>query len=108
MIYSREQMNRAEEAGLHDYLKLSAPLSMNNMHLFSTNGKIKKYASTLEIIDEFFDTRLNLYSLRKEKQLHHMSREIKVLDNQARFFDLVRTGQLKVINEKKADLLTKL
>jgi len=44
-------------------------LSLNNMHLFSVKGAIKKYNTTTDIIKEWTYTRLHKYYERKEKQL---------------------------------------
>jgi hypothetical protein len=36
------------------------------MHLFDANDKLKKYASVVDIIDDYFDTRLQLFQVRKD------------------------------------------
>ena len=54
------------EASLVKMLKLTTTKSTNlrNMHLYSTEGNIKKYHTVNEIIDEYYDLRLEYYQRR--------------------------------------------
>ena len=51
--------------GVEKALKLTTSLATTNMVCFDVNGKIKKYASPEEIIDDFYDVRLSYYMKRK-------------------------------------------
>lgn len=51
--------------GIDAFFKLSSSISTSNMMLFDTNGKIKKYSTPEEILDEFYIVRLNFYQKRK-------------------------------------------
>ena len=51
---------------------MSIKYSTSNMHLYSTEGNIKKYTSVNEIIDEFYDLRLVFYQKRKHYMLHKL------------------------------------
>lgn len=53
----REQMELAESVGLVEHFKLYSQISLNNMHLFDKDGKIRRFECPLEIIDEFFPLR---------------------------------------------------
>ena len=44
---------------------LQSTLSLTNMVLFDQNGKIKRYTSIEEILNTFYDLRLELYDKRK-------------------------------------------
>lgn len=54
-----------KKEGLEKALKLTSSLATTNMVCFDVNGKIKKYASPEEIIDDFYDVRLSYYMRRK-------------------------------------------
>ena len=41
-------------------LNLTSRFSMNNVHLWSADGSIRRYSSPAQIIDEHFDARLTL------------------------------------------------
>ena len=62
---SKADLDKAEEGGLLEFFKLTGKLSTSNMICFGFDGKIKKYASAEEIIEEFYPKRLALYQKRK-------------------------------------------
>jgi len=95
-------------SGFEEYFKLTTPINLNNMHLFDPRGKIKRYESPLEVISEFYPVREEFYAKRKQRQLEVLEKEAKILTNQSRFFELVRSGELAVINQTKPALLQKL
>ncbi len=98
----------AEKEGLIEHFKLYSSVSLNNMHLFDANNRIKKYSSPLQVIDEFYDIRMDFYEKRKKWLLEVMTKDLLVLDNQARFYNMVVSGELSVVNQKKDALLAKL
>lgn len=53
--------------------------------LFDHMGCLKKYETVQDILKEFFDLRLNYYSLRKEWLVGMLGAESTKLNNQARF-----------------------
>lgn len=61
-------LRAAEQEGFEKRFKLSSTLSTGNMVCFDLNGKIRKYASAEEILQDFFHKRLEYYGLRK---VHH-------------------------------------
>jgi DNA topoisomerase-2 len=62
---SKPELDKAEEQGLIEYFKLTAKLNTSNMMCFDFDGKIKKYHSPEEIIEEFYPKRLAHYQMRK-------------------------------------------
>ena len=49
------------EGGISKKFKLTTSVSLNNFVLFDSKQRIKKYANEVEIIEEFFPIRLELY-----------------------------------------------
>jgi DNA topoisomerase-2 len=96
------------KGGLHAKFKLSTTISTNNMTAFDIDGKLHKYATTNDILRVFFDQRLEYYIKRKALLLEKMRRELKILDNKARFVEEVCSGDLVVSNRKRAELLSDL
>ena len=47
-------------------LKLNKTVKMTNMHLYNSQGKIKKYNSVKEILEEYYIVRLEYYQKRKD------------------------------------------
>lgn len=60
-----EGKSLVKKEGLEKALKLTSSLATTNMVCFDVNGKIKKYASPEEIVDDFYDVRLSYYMKRK-------------------------------------------
>lgn len=77
-------------------LKLTSAkgLSTTNMHLFDSDGNIKKFKTPEMVIDHFIPVRLEAYRLRKEFQLATLLKEEVVLANKVRFLDMVIQGDI--------------
>jgi DNA topoisomerase-2 len=58
-------LEKAEAEGLEKFLKLVTQINTSNMICFDSNGKIKKYNSPEEILEEFYVLRLSYYQKRK-------------------------------------------
>jgi DNA topoisomerase II len=64
---------------------LTTKLSMNNMHAFTKDSKLKRYENILSIFEDFFPVRLDLYEKRKTYTLQKMQEDMKVLQNKVKF-----------------------
>jgi len=93
---------------LEKALRLRTTISLNNMMLFDADGKIQKYDSPLEIIQDFGRVRLSMYEKRKAHILAKLQRECEILSEKARFIKLVLKGDLKVKKRKIFDLIADL
>ena len=71
--------------GVEKLLKLCSTSSTTNMHLFNHQDKLKKYACVPEIIDDYYETRMELYGIRKMYLIALLERELMVLSNKARY-----------------------
>lgn len=69
-------------------------LNITNMHLINHAGKIQKYQSIWEIVDEFCKIRYDTYQKRKVYCIQQLQDEIRILSNKVLFIDLVVTKQL--------------
>ena len=90
--------------GLEKAFKLEQYILTSNMHLFSPEGKIKKYANPQEILEEFFQTRFKYYEMRRIHQLAMLDNKFERVENKSRFLDLVSSGGLQLVGKTKADL----
>ena len=85
-------------------LTSSKNLSLNNLHLFTKNGNIKKYANIQNIMKEWSYTRIGKYQDRKDKQLETMEEEYKILSNKIRFIIDVIEGHIMIMNKKMKEV----
>lgn len=58
-------MKIALEKGLEEQFKLSKTMATSNMVAFDSHGRIHKYATVLDIMEEFYHVRLKFYEQRK-------------------------------------------
>lgn len=58
-------MEKAEEEGLEKKFKITSTKSLSNMVLFDKDGRLKRYNSANEIMEDFFALRLEYYQKRK-------------------------------------------
>ena len=65
MTMSQKELEKAEAQGLNEYFKLTTKINTGNMICFDADGKIKKYNSAEQILEEFYPLRLAYYQKRK-------------------------------------------
>lgn len=63
-----KDLEKAEEQGLIEFFKLTGKINTSNMICFNLEGKIQKYSSPEEIIEEFYPRRLAYYQKRKVRR----------------------------------------
>ncbi|KAL5207162.1 hypothetical protein ABZP36_031597 [Zizania latifolia] len=105
---SKENMAIAMQEGLEKKFKLTTTIGTTNMHLFDSNGKIRKYDTPEDILEEFFGLRLEFYEKRKRVLLENIELELKKLSNKVRFIVAVVKGEIIVNNRKRAELFVEL
>lgn len=101
-------MKAAIEEGFEEKFKLSTTQSTTNMVAFNTMGKIERYGSVNDILEEFYKHRLKYYTLRKDWMLKDLNHELKRYTNQARFIKMIMDGKLVISRKKKSLLIAEL
>ncbi len=62
---SAKDLEKAEAQGLIEFFKLTSKLNTSNMICFDFEGKIKKYDTAEDILEDFYPVRLAYYQKRK-------------------------------------------
>ena len=75
-------------------------MSLNNIHLYTAEGAIKKYKDTNEVCREWACTRLEKYLERKNHQLHQMEQTYILISAKVRFIQEIIDEKLKIMNKK--------
>ena len=96
------------EKGPEVFFKLATQISTSNMVLFDQHGKIKKYSTPEEILDDFYLLRLEYYSKRKDFLVDELKMQYERLSNQARFVQMIIAKELTINNRKRVDLVAEL
>jgi len=102
---SEQNMAKALEEGLEKTFKMSTTKATSNMVLFDRDNRLRKYGSVDEILEDFYDLRIECYHKRKNYLTDHLSQEWSKLDNKVRFVLAIVEGKLSVHNRKKADII---
>eukprot|EP01134_Creolimax_fragrantissima_P006151 CFRG6151T1 len=97
-----------ENGGLMKKFKLTTSVTTSNMVLFDEHGRIKKYTTPEEILQDFYDLRLRLYHKRKSYLADLLTEDFDKLDNKVRFIRAVISGDVRVNNVRKAEILQSL
>jgi DNA topoisomerase-2 len=91
--------------GLEKLLKLYTTNSTTNMHLFDEYDILQKYDSIPEIIDAYYDVRLELYQSRKDYMIEVLERELMLLTNKARYIKENLEGTIDLRKKKKDEVV---
>ena len=91
--------------GLQKLLKMYSTSSTTNMNLFDSEDKLKKYDSVVEIIDDYYDIRLNYYEDRKDNMIDELEKEIMILSNKAKYIKEVLEGTIDLRKKKKLEII---
>jgi DNA topoisomerase-2 len=86
----------------------SKNLSINNIHLYSKDGHIKKYENTSNILREWSIIRIKKYSERKIYQIKILEKEYNMLSAKIRFIIDVIEGRILIMNKKLSEISEKL
>ena len=78
------------------------------MHAFDAQHNLKKYASTLEIMEDFYHQRLALYKIRKQHILTQLQQQLQTLAQKIKFLKLVVDGIFIFKGLNKQQLLAQL
>jgi DNA topoisomerase-2 len=89
---------------LEKMFRLFTTNTTTNMHLFGADDKLKKYDSVCEIIDDYFNTRLNLYQVRKDYLIKALTAELMVLTNKVNYIKEVLEGTIDLRRKKKEEV----
>jgi len=93
--------------GLEKQFKLFTTNTTTNMHLFDSKDKLKKYSNIVEIIEDYYDTRLELYNVRKEYLISAIVKELVLLSNKAKFIKELLDNTID-LRKKRREQITEL
>jgi DNA topoisomerase-2 len=94
--------------GLEKLLKLYNTGSNTNMNLFTSEDKLKKYNDVSEIIDDYYEVRLNHYDIRKQYIIRALTKDALILSNRARYIQELLDGTIDLRKKKKQEIMSML
>ncbi len=102
--FELEYNNLESIKDIYKHFHLISRISINNMHLYSTEGRITKYNTIDDILKEYYIKRLQLYEDRRKYQLDELKKELEIISNKTRFILMVVNDELEVNKRKRSDL----
>ena len=91
--------------GIEKLFKLYTTNTTTNMHLFDEKDVLHKYEKISHIIDAYFETRLKLYTIRKEYMIHSLEKELVLLSNKAKYIQENLVGTIDLRKKKKEEVI---
>ena len=91
--------------GLEKLFKLFTTCGTTNMHLFDAEDKLKKYSTVSDIIDDYYETRLHLYLVRKNYLIDAIQKELLLLSNKSKYILEVLAGTVDLRRKKKEEVI---
>ena len=87
-------------------LKLSSSkyTNMSNMYLFNSKGAINKYNGVIDIMEEFYNTRMETYQARRLYQLNQLQLQLNIISAKYKFILEFINEELVIIKRKKIEL----
>jgi len=85
--------------------KLETSISVNNMHAFDKNLKIKKYNNVYEILEDFYDMRMGYYQKRKDYLISKLEYELKIIINKIKFLAAIVKNEISITKKTKAEII---
>ena len=89
-------------------LKLIKKVKTSNMHIFNNKGVIQKYNNAEEILKEWYNYRLEKYTIRKEYLISKLVNELNLLEYKAKFIEYVLDEKIIVFKQKREVIINKL
>ena len=90
--------------GLEKTFKLFTTMSTTNMHVFDSNDKLKKYDNVEQMMDDYYETRLQLYQVRKDYLIKKLSLELMVLSNKTRYIQEILDEKIDLRKKKRDEV----
>lgn len=85
-------------------LKLTTSISTTNMHLINSKNQLRKYKTVYEIIDEYAEIRLQMYTVRKQYLLDMLSSQLVVITHKVKYIHAVLQGKIDLRNKKQEEI----
>jgi len=97
-----------QNGSIYVKLGLITKKSTSNMHLYNAEGKIVKYKSPLDILEDFYDVRYDTYVKRKEYLIGKLTEEMNVLNYKMKFIQDVLNKVIIIERTKKQVIINRL
>ena len=85
-------------------LKLTTSISTTNMHLINSKNQLRKYKTVYEIIDEYAEVRLQMYTVRKKHLLDKLNLQLVEISHKVKYIHALLQGKIDLRNKKQEEI----
>jgi DNA topoisomerase-2 len=89
-------------------MKSSSETSIRNMVVYDSSNTIRKFNNVLDIIEDYFDARLQGYVDRREMLIKQLQDECNILEDKVKFINGVLSQDVDLRNKPEAQVDTEL
>jgi len=89
---------------LEKLLHLTTTVTTTNMHLFNAQFKLHKYGTVEEIMDDFYQVRLDTYNKRKMERIQLLTNKLVELSNRAKYIQYLLIDKIDLRRKKNAEV----
>jgi DNA topoisomerase-2 len=97
---NEQHPNAATLETLEAKLGLHKIISVRDMVALDEEGRVCRYATTLDLLEEFYHIRSRYYSKEKQDLLQTLRRELQLWKDQSRFVPLLLTGSIDLSQDE--------
>ena len=90
------------------FFKLDTNMSVSNLHLYNANNEIIKYEDPIEIMEEFFEIRLEMYEKRRLIQLKILLNDLQILKYKIKFIEDYRSKKITIQDQAESEIVDNL
>ena len=84
--------------------KMTSSLSITNIYLFNKDEKLVNYKNINDIMNDFINTRMEYYEIRKNYQIEKMENYLKILKNKYNYIHELLEGTIDLRKKKSAEI----
>jgi len=97
----KEKLNKDGIDPVEKYFKLTSNVNTSNMVLIDPAGQVKKYNSPYEIMDDFFETRMQYYIMRKAYMMDHLKKNLVLINYKVKFIREILNDTIELRRKKR-------
>ena len=97
-----QKLYKKGEDEIIKFLKLSTIMTSSNLHMYDHHHTIIKYEDPLEILEQFFEIRLEAYERRRAIHLQVLLNELEILKYKVKFIEDYRSKKIVIQDRSEA------
>lgn len=105
---NNELQKMFKDDSIDKYLHMIQNMSVSNLTLFNTEGKLYKYDTILEILHEFYNFRLKIYERRKKYYISKLENDLNISKFKVKFIREYLAKTIHIAKRKVSQVIAQL